>query len=544
MPSSLRVFMGGTPLLPATSASAGHAGVSVSALGVTSKVAVMPLSATATFASLDATTNAIGAPVVLSVSVDTITDTSARVLWSVDQPVTGRVEYGLTTAYGSQTNGEATFNFSSHIQTVPSSGSLTPGTLYHFRVTGQNATGQTYASGDFTFTTTGGGGGATLPNIVNPMVFQSLVSAPQPAYLGVHICTHQSGTTEIARITNVASRVGYASRCVWNADGTMMAIGTGSTQQILNGNTYAPIFTGNSSWIWASCWAHTDPNIAFAFNSDLSSNVLRKFSVNPSTGAGTQLNTISAAALGHSEVAFSQSQGEQDNSDQFFAYAWRNSSGGAWGIGVFDLVNWTSYAERQMGTGAASIASVIDHTFMSQNGNWMSVTFIPSGSGVTQGMWAYEPDLNTLTRRQLHTSQEHADWARTPGGEDRFVRWSGSGIISINPVNGNNINMGPTSTPGSTHVSGRCWNAPGRVFVAKEASPPGSTPGSNQVYSLVVDDAHPNDARVYGFQHRTQDVGESIWVVPDPTGARCTLGTPWEGNATSYLYVMGVDVGI
>jgi hypothetical protein len=80
------------------------------------------------------------------------TNTTVTVSWDIDQPATGQFEYGPTTAYGSFSKPESSFNFRRHAQTVSA---LSPGTAYHYRVKSKNAAGQETTSNDATFTTLG-----------------------------------------------------------------------------------------------------------------------------------------------------------------------------------------------------------------------------------------------------------------------------------------------------------------------------------------------------------------------------------------------------
>jgi outer membrane biosynthesis protein TonB len=91
------------------------------------------------------------APIVVSgVSVDNITQTSARITWTLDRPSTGRVEYGKTRDYGNLSPNETSFDYTTHVQGL---NGLDAGTEYHFRVIGQDRDGVKYQSEDFTFTT-------------------------------------------------------------------------------------------------------------------------------------------------------------------------------------------------------------------------------------------------------------------------------------------------------------------------------------------------------------------------------------------------------
>jgi hypothetical protein len=89
-------------------------------------------------------------PVVVSaVAASAITGTSATITWTSDQLADSRVEWGLTSAYGSATTANATL-VTAHAQALSG---LATGTTYHYRVSSTNSVGMTTTSGDFTFTT-------------------------------------------------------------------------------------------------------------------------------------------------------------------------------------------------------------------------------------------------------------------------------------------------------------------------------------------------------------------------------------------------------
>lgn len=89
------------------------------------------------------------APIITNVRAIAITENSATIAWDTDVPASSFVQYGLTTSYtnSASSGGDVT----SH--SVPIFG-LTPGTLYHYRVTSvEPVVGLSSTSGDFTFTT-------------------------------------------------------------------------------------------------------------------------------------------------------------------------------------------------------------------------------------------------------------------------------------------------------------------------------------------------------------------------------------------------------
>lgn len=87
-------------------------------------------------------------PVISSVAVDTVTETSARFTWLTDEPSDTRVEYGLTTAYGIiKVQPELV---TGHVYTLTG---LNPGTTYNYRVKSWDAAGNSETSANRTFTT-------------------------------------------------------------------------------------------------------------------------------------------------------------------------------------------------------------------------------------------------------------------------------------------------------------------------------------------------------------------------------------------------------
>jgi peptidoglycan hydrolase-like protein with peptidoglycan-binding domain len=79
----------------------------------------------------------------------TTTENSVAVTWTTDIPADSHVEYGLNTAYDSQTT-ESTNLVTSHSQTIAN---LAPGTTYDFRVLSQSAGADEAISTNYTFTT-------------------------------------------------------------------------------------------------------------------------------------------------------------------------------------------------------------------------------------------------------------------------------------------------------------------------------------------------------------------------------------------------------
>ena len=85
--------------------------------------------------------------------------TSATVSWDTNEPTTGMVEYGTTSAYELGSVASSTLSMT-HAVSLPG---LTPQKLYHYRIIAEDAFGNSVNGSDATFTTTKSGAGG--PNI-------------------------------------------------------------------------------------------------------------------------------------------------------------------------------------------------------------------------------------------------------------------------------------------------------------------------------------------------------------------------------------------
>jgi len=153
--------------------------------------------------------NDITPPSISNILVTNIAQTSATITWTTDEPATSQVEYGLTTAYGSQTNLDTNL-VTSHSQNLTS---LSAGTLYNYRVNSKDAANNQSLSINYTFTT---------------------LSPPQ------------SDTTPPAKITNLrTSKVtGTSVKLSWTAPGDDGTQGIAYQYDI----RYSTSLTSEASW--------------------------------------------------------------------------------------------------------------------------------------------------------------------------------------------------------------------------------------------------------------------------------------------------------
>ena len=95
------------------------------------------------------TTLTWNAPAISNITVSAITGTSATITWSTDTPSTTQVNYGTTTAYGSQSPLDGTLSTSHSVMLT----GLGAGTIYDFSVSSTNAAGATAGSANASFGT-------------------------------------------------------------------------------------------------------------------------------------------------------------------------------------------------------------------------------------------------------------------------------------------------------------------------------------------------------------------------------------------------------
>jgi phosphodiesterase/alkaline phosphatase D-like protein len=89
-------------------------------------------------------------PTIAAVQTSTVDATTATVTWTTNEPADSQVEFGTTTAYGSETTRTTTL-VTTHTVTLEG---LQPNTLYHYRAKSRDAGTNLATSGDITFLTT------------------------------------------------------------------------------------------------------------------------------------------------------------------------------------------------------------------------------------------------------------------------------------------------------------------------------------------------------------------------------------------------------
>ena len=88
-------------------------------------------------------------PVISMNNTKSIQQTSAEIVWVTDEKTNGKIEYGLTSSYGSETDLVSSLSYYHNHQLS----GLLPNTTYHYKIVSQDNFGNEVTSGDLTFTT-------------------------------------------------------------------------------------------------------------------------------------------------------------------------------------------------------------------------------------------------------------------------------------------------------------------------------------------------------------------------------------------------------
>ncbi len=130
-------------------------------------------------------------PVITSVT-STASATSAVIRWTTDESSTSTVEYGTSASYGS-TSSSSTF-VTAHVIVISG---LTASTIYHFRVSSQDGSGNATTSGDYVLQT-------TAPPDVTPPVITSVTSTASVTSAVIGWTTDELSTSTVQYGTSVS----------------------------------------------------------------------------------------------------------------------------------------------------------------------------------------------------------------------------------------------------------------------------------------------------------------------------------------------------
>jgi hypothetical protein len=154
---------------------------------VKSRDAAGNLSVSADFTFTTAAVADTTPPVISSIATSSVTTSAAMVTWTTNEVSNTQVQYGLTTAYGSQTTLSTALVLSHGAQII----GLSPGTTYHYRVLSRDAAGNLGVSADQTFTT------ATVTDTTPPTISGIATSGVTTSSATVTWTTNEASNTQV-----------------------------------------------------------------------------------------------------------------------------------------------------------------------------------------------------------------------------------------------------------------------------------------------------------------------------------------------------------
>ena len=122
-------------------------------------------------------------PIISSIASSTDA-TTATITWTTNENATSTVNYGTTTGYGTASTSAS--SVTSHSIVL---GSLSPSTLYHFKVSSADPSGNVASSSDLTFTT-------AVVDVTSPII-SSVASSPSSATAVVTWTTNEAATSQV-----------------------------------------------------------------------------------------------------------------------------------------------------------------------------------------------------------------------------------------------------------------------------------------------------------------------------------------------------------
>jgi hypothetical protein len=477
-------------------------------------------------------------PGVSNVSASNVSENGATISWAVDRAATGQVHYGTDTSYGSTTT-EETELLTAHSQNLSG---LTAGTIYHFKVVGEDVNGNAYDSGDFTFSTEDAGTPAfEYPSTIVTQQAIALQSYARPGVLS--IANETTFGTELTRISNTAgARNAYASKAAWNADGSLLAL---LWYQMFRGSDFTAL--GNPAWGNKWTWSASDPTRAWAQASSSPTTVLRIYTVDTTTGAMTFVNhTLTSPNSGaYTDTDLGGGQGKASK-DEKVSFLWQKS--GSMGVAIWSAATSSVIWEKTI-TGSSSVG-VIDHCNISWSGRYVMWSGTGAGTGQYQGMWVW--DTVTNTGRQPQPAQAHADFSQDGAGND-WLCYRGSssyhthqGVWAMRASDGLKRSLIPGSGTnhgiGGIHISGTNYQRPGWAYVSDYNGEYSSACGG-QIVAVNIDD--PTQVEAFCQSHTIgpgSDYDRQPKAAAHPFGHQVVWGTKWESDATVFPYVAAVSL--
>ena len=316
-------------------------------------------------------------PVISNVKVGSITNNSAVVTWSTDQPASSKVNYGLTTAYNLSTPLDSTL-VTSHTATL---NGLTPATTYNLNVVSANGTGNSATSVNYSLQTTGTAPVAPVISAINTtnvtsstatitwttdQPSSSLVnygtttayglSSPNPALVTSHSVTLTNLLPNTTYNFDVVS-ANSSALSVTSVNGTFKTLGVSGTPPVLS---------------FVAFWGITSSGVTISWSTNVAATTQVAFGTQPSSL--TQLSPLQPALTPNHGVILTNLNG---GTTYYFV---AQSTDGSGVTGTSTMYSFTTVANS-----GPTISSVVVTPASGNTGAVGWTTSVPSFSFVQYG---------------------------------------------------------------------------------------------------------------------------------------------------------------
>ena len=143
-------------------------------------------------------------PVISGITASNVTVNGAVITWTTNEPATSRVEYGISTSYGSSSALNST-PVTSHSRTLTG---LAASTTYHYRVTSTDRAGNVATSSNSTFTT------SAAPDTTSPVISGVTAGTMTASSAVITWTTNEAGTSLVQYSTDLSFNLSSALNSV------------------------------------------------------------------------------------------------------------------------------------------------------------------------------------------------------------------------------------------------------------------------------------------------------------------------------------------
>ncbi len=248
------------------------------------------------------TASPVPAPVITAVAAGSLTNTTATITWTTDEPSSSQVNYGPTTAYGSSSTLNSAL-VTSHSVTLTG---LIAGTTYNFDVISANSGGSQSTSTNSTFTTTGTAGTPVISSVASTAISTTSATITWTTDQATSSLVNYGTTTSYGSASSLDNTLktnhsvtltGLTAGTTYNFD--VVSANSAGTQAISANNTFSTTPAGpapNLSYVVS--WGIGNTGATVTWTSDLASTTQLAYGTTTALGQLSPLQTALVTSHG------------------------------------------------------------------------------------------------------------------------------------------------------------------------------------------------------------------------------------------------------